>query len=876
MMSSAIFLSYASQDADAARRICDALRAAGLEVWFDLSELRGGDAWDASIRKQIKECALFVPIISTNTNARAEGYFRLEWKLAVDRSHLMADDQTFFVPVILADTPETTARVPDAFRARQWSRLTDDNAIAAFAQRVAKLLTGSASSGINAPSAAPALAPGEHLQTVSPAPDSNARGPAPVGAQVQPSSQGHANLDPDLHRDDDVKGVPTTTASRRAVSRTKVAAGPAITALTGISRREVLGEVSAMKLLAELQRRNVIRMAGLYLVGAWLVTQVAATLLPVLGAPDWVVKVLVALLALGFPAALVFSWVFELTPDGLKRDGDVEVTQSIAPQTARRMDRMLLVVAALAVGYFAVDKFVLAPSRLSDNAMQLVTPALPHTVATTPAAQPARAPIESKSIAVLAFADLSQSKDQEYFSDGVAEEILNALAKVEDLKVAGRTASFYFKGRNENLATIGSTLGVAHVLEGSVRKQGKRLRISAKLLRISDGVEMWADTFDGTDADIFALQENVAQQVTIQLKVALNAGAQGPLVDAGTRDPDAYSLYLRASDVFNRRDGRRYEEAVALLRQALQHDPAFARAHSRLAALYFARTSASSPDRYASLIAEAVAQAEQALRLNPGLAEPHAVLGVVHQNARRYGEARAAFARALQLDPTDVTANFWAALLDCTTGYIARCEAGLERTLALDPLLPQALNWRARLWLSAGDLEQAQRMIDRAREVGLSPAAASLTLPEIARARGDRVQARIQGLEHYFFFSVGLAPATTVFADAWGGDADAVARSIRLIDDYLADAPDPINPLVPITLVRIGEVERGLAVFADHQTNNDALFSGLFFGTRLYPQVWASPAFPRFLRKTGIAAYWDEFGPPPNCAKNASGDYRCE
>ena len=206
---------------------------------------------------------------------------------------------------------------------------------------------------------------------------------------------------------------------------------------------------------------------------------------------------------------------------------------------------------------------------------------------------------------------------------------------------------------------------------------------------------MWAETFDGTDADIFALQENIAQQVTTQLKVALNAGAQGPLVDAGTRDPDAYALYLRASDVFNQRDALRYEEAIALLRQALQRDPAFARAHSRLAALYFVLANASSPNRYASLIAEAIRQAEEALRLNPGLAEPHAVLGVVHQSARRYGKARAALARALQLDPTDVTANFWAALQDCTTGYIARCEAGLERTLALDPLLPNALSWRA-------------------------------------------------------------------------------------------------------------------------------------------------------------------------------------
>ena len=135
-MTPAIFLSYASQDADAARRICDALRAAGLEVWFDQSELRGGDAWDASIRKQIKDCALFVPIISSNTQAREEGYFRLEWKLAVDRSHLMADDKTFFLPVVIDDTSDPAARVPDKFRERQWSRLTDEEAIATFAKRV--------------------------------------------------------------------------------------------------------------------------------------------------------------------------------------------------------------------------------------------------------------------------------------------------------------------------------------------------------------------------------------------------------------------------------------------------------------------------------------------------------------------------------------------------------------------------------------------------------------------------------------------------------------------------------------------------------------------------------------------------------------------
>ena len=162
-MTQAIFLSYASQDADVARRICDALRAAGLDVWFDQSELRGGDAWDASIRKQIRECALFVPIISNNTQEREEGYFRLEWKLAVDRSHLMADDKAFFFPVVLDDVAEAKARVPDKFRERQWSRLHDDEAIGAFANRIVKLLDWKGSTGVSALSASNAAPDGHSL-----------------------------------------------------------------------------------------------------------------------------------------------------------------------------------------------------------------------------------------------------------------------------------------------------------------------------------------------------------------------------------------------------------------------------------------------------------------------------------------------------------------------------------------------------------------------------------------------------------------------------------------------------------------------------------------------------------------------------------------
>jgi adenylate cyclase len=222
-------------------------------------------------------------------------------------------------------------------------------------------------------------------------------------------------------------------------------------------------------------------------------------------APGWVMKTLVALLVIGFIPALVISWVFELTPDGLRREDEnapAEPTDSTEPNTAQRMNRMIIVVLLLALGYFAFDKFVLVPGRESASETAAKVSAGPDLASAVTASQPEAAQaIDTKSIAVLAFANMSSDKDNEYFSDGVAEEILNALAKVDDLKVAGRTSSFYFKGRSEPLAAIGSTLGVAHVLEGSVRKQGERLRISAKLLRISDGVELWTAGADCAAGD---------------------------------------------------------------------------------------------------------------------------------------------------------------------------------------------------------------------------------------------------------------------------------------------------------------------------------------------------------------------------------------
>ena len=615
-----------------------------------------------------------------------------------------------------------------------------------------------------------------------------------------------------------------------------------------------------MNLLAELKRRNVIRVALFYIVSAWLLVQVAETVLPLFEVPDGVLRGLVILLALGFVPALVSAWIYELTPQGLKRESDPAVSDAVRLEGARRLDVAVIVLLMLAIGLLAYQH-LRAPAA----------PALPPQVADAAATVPL---VEPQSIAVLAFADLSPERDQEYFGDGIAEEILNALVRLPGLRVAGRTSAFHFKGRNEDLRTIGATLGVAHILEGSVRKQGERLRITAQLIRSEDGFHLWSETYDGTDADIFALQERIAREVTRELKVALGTGEDQRLINAGTENPDAYALYLRATDAFNRRATDLYEEAIAAARQALRLDPGFARAHSRLATLYYLWANVVVPERHDALMAEAARQAGLALELDPALAEPHAVLAVLHWAERRYVEGTESIERALAADPNDLTALFWGALRHCQAGDMDRCARGLDHVLVLDPLLPNALSWRARLFASAGEWEKAERMIEQARETGIRWF--GITLARVAERRGDRETARAEMEEIHRIFGPDLTQeAISVFAAARLGDQAARTRSRVIIDDYMAVAPARINSIVPLTLLDMGDVERGLALFADYASTNLSLFTGEVLGTRFYPEVWASPAFPGFLRKIGIADYWDRFGAPAHCRKDTSGDYQC-
>ena len=522
-----------------------------------------------------------------------------------------------------------------------------------------------------------------------------------------------------------------------------------------------------MSLITELKRRNVIRMAGLYLLGAWLIAQVAETILPAFEVPNWVMRAIVIVLALGFVPAVIFAWVFELTPGGIKRDEEVDRDQSIAPQTARRMDRMLLLVAVLALGYFAFDKFVLAPQR--DAALVVRT-----TEKIDAAVDAKRSEVNPNSIAVLPFVNMSGDKANEYFSDGISEEILNVLAQIPKLQVVARTSSFSFKGAGKEVPDIAKELKVRMVLEGSVRKQGERVRITAQLIDAGNGFHVWSQTYDRDLKDIFAIQDEIAKAIADELKVTLRDKAAPGENTAGTSNLKAYDLYLRGINLWQTREDDKLWQAIDLFEQATVADPKFAKGYAGQAMVYSNVASYSKRMPQAETFARARDLAEQALALDPASAEAYAVLGTIAANAEyRRVTATALLTRAIALRPSFATAYQWRGALLTTGGDPAAGLADLERASALDPrdllvVANQALVLRtlgrdadasavcqralerppaffacleisAMAELQLGDLDAARSMLERlAAIINPSASAQGRALADTLAGRGDR------------------------------------------------------------------------------------------------------------------------------------------
>ena len=574
--SRAVFLSYASQDQEAAERICGVLRVAGIEVWFDQSELRGGDAWDQKIRREVHDCALFVPIISANTASRREGYFRLEWDLADRRTHMIARDRAFIVPVCLDATPSAGTDVPDSFHRAQWTRLPGGDTPSAFVERIRLLLSPEA-----------------------------ARAPA--------------------------------EASPRAATVPHAASSLAQPASSPIKSGET----------------------------------------------RWVPLIIGAIAVIG-------------------------------------------------LGYFAVDKFVLSK----------------HEPGTTQApAQPAQAitqvQVPEKSIAVLPFVDMSEKHDQEYFSDGLSEELLNLLAKTQGLEVIARTSSSYFKGKQVTIAEIANTLHVAHLLEGSVRKAGRTMRVTAQLIRAKDGVHLWSDTYDRDFKDVFKVQDEIAAAVVKALQVKLLSTPAK--AESEPHNSEAYSLYLQGQYFARRASNVDVERGIANLRQAIALAPDFAPAHAELASAYVydATFGSGAP----TSLTRASNDVDEALRLDPTLRsainlrsnlaliswdwaaaktqldealasaprDPEALFrrGLLARALGHPDEALVYYRKGLELDPLRVIYHVQLAMLLDGLGRADEARAAAETAIAISPTVSKAHLLLGLLELDAGHLDAASAAMER-------------------------------------------------------------------------------------------------------------------------------------------------------------------
>jgi TolB-like protein/cytochrome c-type biogenesis protein CcmH/NrfG len=659
----AVFLSYASQDAVAAARIATALRAAGIEVWFDESELRGGDVWDQRIRREIQHCALFMPVISHHTQERLEGYFRLEWKLAVDRSHLMAVERSFLVPVVIDGTRDQEALVPDVFRAVQWTRLPAGETPATFVGRLQHLLSLEASATI--------------------------RTPASAVSEAVPIRQRQARI---------------SARANRALS-----------------------------------------------VG------VAAV----------------------FLAALAF---------------------------------------------FAIDR-----PWISEPAAAAVFAPPPH------------------SIAVLPFVNMSGDREQEYFSDGLTEELLNSLTRINELQVAARTSSFAFKGKEIDIGTIARKLNVGALLEGSVRRSGHTIRVTAQLINAVTGFDMWSQTYDYDLGDVLKLQTEIATAVAAALKVTLLGDISQKIELGGTRKPAAFDAYLRGMMIG--RTGATAAQgraAIAAYTEAVRLDPGYALAFAErsIELTNYAEFEVYDPAAAREVFERALTDARTATRLAPDLAEAYYALGVaLETGSLDFAQSDEAYTRAMTLAPGSarilaaysresaemgrtavaITAGRRAIALDPLNFHVHRMVgigfllsrqyadalAAFQTAITLQPDYVRDIHLRGEVLYEMGDYEAARKSCEVAPADELSGACLALTYRKLGRnADAEAALRSLQAIEG----NSGAYDYATVYAQ-WGEVSQALDwldTAVRLRDSGLVElkAEPDLDPLREEP--RFQAIERGL------------------------------------------------------------------
>ncbi|MEJ2534213.1 MAG: hypothetical protein P8008_01730 [Gammaproteobacteria bacterium] len=617
-----------------------------------------------------------------------------------------------------------------------------------------------------------------------------------------------------------------------------------------------------MNLVRELKRRNVIRVAMAYLVLGWLLLQVGDVLFGLLELPGWSLRLLAALIALGLIPALVFAWAFELTPEGLRRESDVDRDGPAPPRSGRKLDVATFALLALALGLFVTQERwrpALVPggamsAGLDQSAEDAGEAARGAALRAGNAVSP-----EETSVAVLPFENMSPDPDNAYFAEGISEEILNLLADVDALSVASRTSAFVFQGRDTPIPDIAAALNVRYVLEGSVRKAGETVRITAQLIDAQTDRHLWSDTFDRTLDDIFAVQDEIASAIGDALQVEL-LGRGGERVTAETVDPDVYADYLQARHLLRQRTPESLRAGNELLIRVVEAAPDFARGHAALAEAYLLNRNLGNQNT-APLVAPEVAasqarmHASMARSLDPTIGGVDLILGSLAEDGPDLVTALAHYDRAIELEPGEPRPWHWRSMLLGSVGYLAEAVADARRARALDPQNPNVwVNLTATL-LSAGDLVGAAAAVDGAIELGRG----HQFKVEIALRQGDDA----------------LALETLAAMPPWDPDRPASAMVRAVQESLRSGEPVDLREMPPgggPFWFYYASTEQRLAWIDGMDRWRGVSMAGLW--NDRYIEMRRDPRFIALLDREGVLDLWRERGPPPDC--RAEGDtFRC-
>jgi TolB-like protein/Tfp pilus assembly protein PilF len=526
--------------------------------------------------------------------------------------------------------------------------------------------------------------------------------------------------------------------------------------------------MNSRNFFSELKRRNVIRAVILYVGAVWALAQGISQLGPSLGAPEWATRWFLVAAAIGFPFSIAFAWFYEFTPEGLKRESEIDRGASITHHTGRKLDFAIIGVLAVAVVLLLTDRFV-----LRHGVNQITAAAIPE-----------------KSIAVLPLVNSTGDPANEYFSDGMSEEFISTLSRLQELKVIGRTSSFQFKGKTDDSKTIGEKLGVYYLLEGSVRKSADRVRIAVALIKSADGTNVWSETYDRELKDIFAVQSEIAGAVAKQLKVALlgNNGQTAQLTTAATpsnQNIDAYNALLQGNFYFNRRTADDYRKAIGYYEEAIRLDPRYALAYAKLsrAALNLAIGYAGlATKEREELITKARASAKSALELDPNLADAHRAQGGILENVDfNFATAEAEYRRALELAPQNAAMTSNLALLLSELGHRDEAVALGQRAITLEPLRSQS-HFNLAVYLTVlGRYDEAEAVLRKAIELQPQSATSYTYLARIQILRGNSGAAVELAKQETDPFWRTYALALAHFANGDRAEADAALK--KLIDE---------------------------------------------------------------------------------------------